>query len=160
MKLRIVAVGRLKPGPERDLIERYRDRLAPLGGHLGLGPLTIEEVSPSRKSAVRARLDEEGAALCARASPDTAVIAMTEGGKARASDAFARHLAATRDDGVADLAFMLGGADGLGAAVLERAGERMSLGPLTFPHMLARVVLAEQLYRAVTILAGHPYHRE
>jgi len=158
MRLLIAAIGRLRRGPEHELIGRYGDRLAPAA--LGLGPLGVIEISPSRHRDVGARRDQEAAALAGTIPQDAYLIAMRQDGASLDSDAFAKRLARHRDDGVRDLVFAIGGADGHGEHIQALARESLSLGPLTLPHALARVVLAEQLYRAMTILSGHPYHRE
>lgn len=160
MRLLIVAVGRLKGEAEQALVARYRDRLAPLGRNLGIGPLDIIETGIPKRGGGSDRCEAEAASLLAKLPDHAHLIAMDEKGKVRGSEAFARHLSHLRDDGIRDLAFAIGGADGHHASLLTAARERLSLGPMTLPHELARCVLAEQLYRAVTILANHPYHRE
>lgn len=160
MRLVIVAVGRLKGDAERLLMSRYQDRLAPPGRSLGIGPLTVFETNPAKRSAGPERQRDEAAALLAKVPEHAHLIAMDDRGKARSSEEFARHIAALRDDGIRDLVFAIGGADGHHSELLTAANERLSLGPMTLPHELARCILAEQLYRAVTILAKHPYHRE
>ena len=160
MRLVIAAVGRLKKGPEFELILQYQDRLTSLGRSIGMGPLSIVEVNPSGRADLPQRRDEEAKALCGKIADDSVLIAMQENGRRRASGDFARHLGDLRDNGVRELVFAIGGADGLGQAIQDIARENMSLSPLTFPHILARLILTEQLYRAVSILAGHPYHRQ
>lgn len=159
MRLLIVAVGRLKGEAEQALMARYCDRLAPLGRNLGIGPLDVAETGAAKRGGP-GRCETEAAALLAKLPDQAHLIAMDERGKARSSEAFAKRLGQLRDDGVRDVAFAIGGADGHHANLLSAAKERLSLGPMTLPHELARCVLAEQLYRAVTILANHPYHRE
>ena len=159
MHLTIGAVGKLKAGPERELYQRYAGRVTSAGKALKLGPVNCIEISESRKGSAKQRLAEEAAKLLAKI-PDAAVlIALDENGEAHSSEQFARLLGKQRDAGASNLAFAIGGADGHGEAVREKAGRILSLGAITLPHGLVRVVLAEQLYRAVTILAGHPYHR-
>lgn len=160
MRLVIVAVGRLRGDAERALMSRYQERLDPLGRSLGIGPLTVFETNPGKRSASRDRQNDEAAALLAKVPDHAHLIAMDERGKTRSSEEFARHIAALRDDGIRDLVLAIGGADGHQTDLLTAAKERLSLGPMTLPHELARCILAEQLYRAVTILAKHPYHRE
>ena len=159
MRLIIAAVGRLKDGAERELLERYRDRFADLGKRLGLGPATWHEPGESRAGTAAKRCAEEGAALLKLARDADTVIALDERGKALTSPAFAQLLAKIRDDGAGTLAILIGGPDGLAPAVRDAAHIKLSFGAITLPHGLARIVLAEQLYRAATILAGHPYHR-
>jgi 23S rRNA (pseudouridine1915-N3)-methyltransferase len=159
MHLSIAAVGRLKAGAERELLGRYRDRFADLGKRLGLGPVTWHELAESRASGAVKRREEEAAALLKRARDAQRIIALDERGQALSSRAFAQLLAKLRDDGTDTLAFLMGGPDGLAQEVRAAAHTTLSLGAMTLPHGLARIVLAEQLYRAATILAGHPYHR-
>jgi 23S rRNA (pseudouridine1915-N3)-methyltransferase len=159
MRLIIAAVGRLKDGAERELLERYRDRFADLGKRLGLGPVAWHEPGESRAATAPKRCAEEGAALLKLARDADTIIALDERGKALTSQAFAQLLGKLRDDGAGTLAILIGGPDGLAPAVREAAHIKLSFGAITLPHGLARIVLAEQLYRAATILAGHPYHR-
>jgi len=159
MRLIIAAVGRLKEGPERALFQRYWDRLAGSGRSVGLGPMGLFEVTESRATGQAARVSDEAERLLAKVSGIDIKVALDEHGSAQTTEAFAAYLRATRDAGTGSMAFLIGGPDGHGPAVLAAAKLRMSLGPMTLPHGLARIVLVEQLYRAVTILAGHPYHR-
>jgi 23S rRNA (pseudouridine1915-N3)-methyltransferase len=159
MRLIIAAVGRLKDGPERTLLERYRDRFADLGKRLGLAPVAWHELAESRAATATKRCTEEGAALLKLARDANTIIALDERGKALTSPAFAGLLGKFRDDGTGTLAILVGGPDGLAPAVREAVHVNLSFGAITLPHGLARIVLAEQLYRAATILAGHPYHR-
>jgi 23S rRNA (pseudouridine1915-N3)-methyltransferase len=159
MHLIIAAVGRLKDGAERELLGRYRDRFAGLGKRLGLGPVGWQELGESRAADATKRRDEEAAALLKRTRAAQRIIALDERGKALSSQAFAQLLAKLRDEGTGTLAILIGGPDGLAPAVRNAAFTTLSLGAMTLPHGLARIVLAEQLYRAATILAGHPYHR-
>jgi 23S rRNA (pseudouridine1915-N3)-methyltransferase len=159
MRLIIAAVGRLKDRPERALLEKYRDRLAPLAKRLGLAPVAWHEVGEGRASDVARRRDEEGAALLRLARGAEFLIALDERGKLLTSEAFAGVLAKTRDGGAKAAAILIGGPDGLSDTVRAAVHLQLSLGAITLPHGLARIVLAEQLYRAATILSGHPYHR-
>jgi 23S rRNA (pseudouridine1915-N3)-methyltransferase len=159
MQLTIAAVGKLKAGPDRDLFERYAGRVAPAGKALKLGPLLSVEISESRRSSTKERRVEEASALLAKIPDGAILISLDENGDAISSGQFAELLRKQRDAGVASLVFALGGPDGHGAAIAERAARTISLGAITLPHGLARIVLAEQIYRALTILAGHPYHR-
>ena len=160
MRVKLLAVGRLKRGGgEIDLAARYHERFDAAGRQIGLGPLTQVELSESKAGDVAARRDDEAERLLGRAETAGRRIVLDEGGKSLSSAAFAKLIGNLRDDGVAEAAFFIGGPDGHGAALLEKADERLSLGPMTLPHGIARVVLLEQLYRAVTILSGHPYHR-
>lgn len=154
MKLAIVAIGRLARSPETELVKTYADRASAAGRALGLGPLEVVEVE-SRKPGKAAEAEALQPHLA-----DAHVIACDEHGQARPSRAFAEEIATLRDRGVRRLVFLIGGADGLDPALLARANGRLAFGPQTWPHALARVMLSEQLYRAVTILAGSPYHRD
>ena len=152
MRLLIVAVGRLKTGPLADLQSHYAQRLT--------WPLAIKEVEERRALPADAKKAREGELLLAALPKDALLVALDERGKTLASKAFAERLARWREDGVKTLAFAIGGADGLAQPVVQRAALTLSLGAMTWPHLLARGLLLEQLYRAQQILAGHPYHRE
>lgn len=159
MRLLIAAVGKLKQGPERELCAHYLARAEALGRSLSLSPLALVELPESRAGSADARQAAEAEVLLAKVPPGHALICLDPGGKMQSSKDFADTLSKIRDGGASGLAFAIGGADGLGQAARERADLSLSLGPMTLPHGLARIVLAEQLYRAMTILAGHPYHR-
>ena len=155
MRLRILAIGRLRNGPEKDLIEDYIVRFNRSGRPLGLGPVELTELEDKKRGGKAAE-----AALLLKAIPQgAAVIALDERGKLQSSPNFAAHLAQIRDAAPSELIFVIGGADGLDPAVLQRAQSALSFGTMVWPHMLVRVMLTEQLYRAATILAGGPYHR-
>ena len=154
MKMAIVAVGRLSRSPEVDLVKLYLDRATAAGRALSLGPVELIEVE-SRKPGKAAEAEALGRHLA-----DTHVIACDEHGTARPSRAFADEIATLRDRGVRQLAFLIGGADGLDPNLLASAQGRLAFGPQTWPHALARAMLAEQIYRAVSILGGSPYHRD
>jgi 23S rRNA (pseudouridine1915-N3)-methyltransferase len=158
MRVAIAAVGRLKAGPERELFARYWDRLDGLGRKLALVPLHLTELPESRASSPDARRAEEASKLLAGLGVGD-VILLDAGGRSVTSEAFAADLLRRRDAGVAGVTFLIGGPDGHGAAAKAKAASVLSLGAMTLPHGLARVVLAEQLYRAATLMAGHPYHR-
>lgn len=158
MRLIIAAVGRLKEA-ERDLYERYITRFDSAGRSLKLGPADLCEVSESRAATAKLRQAEEAERLTKAASGAQVRIALDEKGRALTSNEFARMLAKLRDEGVQELAIVIGGPDGHGEATRKAASHKVSLGAMTLPHGLARIVLAEQLYRAATILSGHPYHR-
>lgn len=151
MRTVIAAVGRWKRGPERDLYDAYVRRLA----H---APELIE-VEEKRKLPASERVRSEGALLLAKIPADAFVVALDGRGTALSSEALAERLGRLRDSGTPCVVFVIGGADGLGSAVLARADLVLSLGAMTWPHLLVRTLLAEQLYRADAILAGHPYHR-
>lgn len=156
MRIRICAVGRLRSGPEKSLIDDYLKRFDRTGRALGLGPAEIIEVDDRKNAGMAAE-----AALLRRALPAGSVICtLDERGKVITSPAFADQLAGWRDQGRGDLALIIGGADGIDSALRAEADFSLSFGKMVWPHMLVRVMLAEQLYRAATILAGSPYHRE
>ncbi|MDD9990278.1 MAG: 23S rRNA (pseudouridine(1915)-N(3))-methyltransferase RlmH [Rhodospirillales bacterium] len=149
MRLVVAAVGRGRGDPAQQLFEDYRKRLP--------WPLELREVRAGGGGETgRAR---EAAALLKGLPADAYVVALDGAGKALTSEKFAAKLASVRDDGRAVIAFLIGGADGHGAPVLTRADLVLSLGPMTWPHLLVRAMLAEQLWRAASILSGHPYHR-
>ena len=155
MRARLIAVGERMPAWVAEGFAEYRKRLS---HEL---PLELVELKPGARGKGRddaKAMQDEGAAILAALPRDTHVVALDGHGKAWSSEELARQLKAWRMAG-RDLAFLIGGPDGHAPAVLARADQRWSLGPLTLPHMLVRLVLAEQLYRATTIAAGHPYHR-
>ena len=158
MRLLIAAVGKLKQGPERELIRHYLGRAEAAGRKLHLSPLAIIELPESKAATAKARKAAEGEALLAKIPPSYVLIALDPSGEALSSEAFAARLAKLRDGGAEGVAFVIGGADGLSPELLAKA-KAISLGAITLPHGLVRIVLAEQLYRAATILSGHPYHR-
>jgi 23S rRNA (pseudouridine1915-N3)-methyltransferase len=159
MRLLIAAVGKLKQGPERELFEHYLGRAEALGRKLGLSPLSVIEAAEAKSATASARMEAEAGTLLAKVPPSHKLICLDRGGDQLGSEDFARALAKFRDGGAQGLAFLIGGADGLGLAALFKANQVLSLCPMTLPHGLVRIVLAEQIYRAETILAGHPYHR-
>jgi 23S rRNA (pseudouridine1915-N3)-methyltransferase len=160
MRIVVAAVGRLKAGAERELAERYRDRAAKSGRALGIRDVEIIEVRDSRAREAERRILEESIAL-ASVMPDGAVRVSLDGrGDNLTSDAFAGRLRSWNAVGRGSVFFAIGGADGLGEAMRSRADLILALGTLTWPHQLVRIMLLEQIYRAFTILSGHPYHRE
>ncbi len=159
MQLTIVAVGRLKSGPERELIERYRGLLGGLGRSCSFKPANIIELPEGRASQPALRQQDEAQRLLAASSEAGLRVLLDERGTQMTSQQLSDFLASERDSGTREIAFLIGGADGHADAARAKADKTMSLSRLTLPHGLARILLAEQLYRAVTILAGHPYHR-
>ncbi len=159
MRVSLLAIGRLKDTAERGLADRYIGRFDHLGRGLGLGPVEEVELGESRKDSTAGRRADEADAMLARVPDGARVVALDAGGKQLSSEDFAALMGNWRDAGVARTCFMIGGPDGHGEAALRAADLALSLGRMTLPHGLARIVLAEQLYRAATILAGHPYHR-
>ena len=155
MRVHLVVVGRLRAGPELDLIKDYLTRFDRTGRALGLGPAQVIEVEDKKGGGMAAE-----AALLEKAVPSGSVICcLDERGKVMSSPHFADQLAGWRDNGRQDVAFVIGGADGIDPNLRERADALLSFGKMVWPHMLARVMLTEQLYRAASILAGGPYHR-
>lgn len=150
MRITIVAVGRVRAGPIEALYADYARRLP--------WPVDLHEIEVKTAGAGQ-QSRREGERLLAALPANAFVIALDGGGRMLDSEGLAQQLAAWRDQGRRDLAFVIGGADGLDAAVRTRADMTLSLGPMTWPHLLVRVMLAEQLYRAASILSGHPYHR-
>ena len=155
MRLRIIAIGRLRNGPEKDLIEDYIARFNRTGRPLGLGPVEFSELEDKKGGGKAA----EGALLSKAIPSGAAVIALDEHGTLQTSPDFSQNLARIRDQAPSELIFVIGGADGLAPEVLARADAKLSFGQRVWPHMLARVMLTEQLYRAASILSGGPYHR-
>lgn len=151
MNILIAAVGRWKSGPERDLFETYAARLP--------WKVDLKEIEIRKESAPEARKTAEGNALLAAIPDGARVIVLDERGRAEDSAAFAARMRGWRDGGVRTIAFVIGGADGLSEAVRTRGDAVLSFGTMTWPHMLVRAMLMEQIYRAHSILSGHPYHR-
>ncbi|NDV87570.1 23S rRNA (pseudouridine(1915)-N(3))-methyltransferase RlmH [Aurantimonas aggregata] len=159
MRLTIAAVGRMKAGPERELADRYFDRLKKAGPPLGLDYQGLSEHPESRLGTSPERKRDEAQRLAASLPEGAARIVLDETGRLMSSQEFADAIAGFRDGGQRDLGLLIGGPDGHDESLRSGAGLVLSLGRMTFPHQIVRILLAEQLYRAVTILAGHPYHR-
>jgi 23S rRNA (pseudouridine1915-N3)-methyltransferase len=159
MRLVVIAVGRLKQGPERELAERYRERFDDMGRKLGFRGLEIHEIPESRARDAATRCTEEAAAISVQIPEKSVLVALDERGDSIDSAAFARHLGRWRDQSVANTFFLIGGADGLSPDLRRKAKLKLAFGAATWPHQMVRVMLLEQIYRAATILAGHPYHR-
>jgi 23S rRNA (pseudouridine1915-N3)-methyltransferase len=159
VRLLIAAVGRLKQGPERELFAHYVGRAAAAGRKLALSPLDVVEIAEARGATPQARMEAEAELLLAKRPSSYKLVCLDRSGTQLGSEGFAQTLAKFRDGGAQGLAFFVGGADGLGLTASSKADFVLSLSAMTLPHGLARIVLAEQIYRAVTILAGHPYHR-
>jgi 23S rRNA (pseudouridine1915-N3)-methyltransferase len=159
MRLLIAAVGRLKAGPERELLARYLERANASGKSLALAPLEVFEVPESAAQSAAKRKSDEAKALLAAVPEKTKLIALDERGKSVSSEDFANKLARFRDDGASCTALLIGGADGLDETLRKKADLTFAFGAATFPHQIVRILLAEQIYRAITILLGHPYHR-
>ncbi len=154
MKIRLAVVGRLRGGPEADLVANYLERFDKTGRSLGLGPVSLTEVE-----AKKGGMTTEAALLERAVAGANPICVLDERGKAMTSPDFAALLGRWRDQGRADAAFVIGGPDGIDPSLLAKADIALSFGKMVWPHMLARVMLAEQLYRSATILGGGPYHR-
>jgi 23S rRNA (pseudouridine1915-N3)-methyltransferase len=159
LRLQVLAVGRLKPGPEKLIAEDYQMRAEGLGKKAGISRIAVTEFAEVQNPSPAIRMSEEAKLLAGALAPKVFSIVLDERGKALTSEAFAQTLQRHLDAGTQDVAFLIGGPDGHAAETRDRAGLLMSFGPMTWPHRLVRVMLFEQLYRAVTIIAGHPYHR-
>jgi 23S rRNA (pseudouridine1915-N3)-methyltransferase len=159
MRLVVAAIGRLKDGPEREQAERYRKRAEQTGRRIGFRDTEVVEIRESRAQEVGKRIVEESIAL-ANVIPDQAItIILDERGESLDSATLAQRLGRWRDDGRPAAVFVIGGDDGLAPALRDKANIRFAFGAATWPHQLVRVMLLEQIYRATTILSGHPYHR-
>lgn len=159
MRVGLFTVGRLKAGPEKELAARYLDRFAKAGPAIGLEMSRLLELPESRASSAETRKREEAQQL-EKALPEAGILVLLdERGKALDSQALASLIGGFRDNGKRDLTLVIGGADGLDPGFHSKADVVLCLGKMTWPHQLVRILIAEQLYRAVTILSGHPYHR-
>jgi 23S rRNA (pseudouridine1915-N3)-methyltransferase len=159
MRIVVVSVGRLKQGSERELAERYRKRAADAGRKAGLQAVDIVEIRESRAGDPERRMIEESIAI-ANVIPDRAVtVILDQRGESMSSASFAGRLSAWRLEGKPAAVFIIGGHDGLAPTLREKAGLAIGFGAATWPHQLVRIMLLEQIYRAITILSGHPYHR-
>lgn len=159
MRVTIAAIGRARDEPEAALFDRYWDRAAALGPNLGFGRFSTVFIELSRKPSAAERIREETDRLQRRLPRAAHVVVLDSRGQSLTSDAFAGQLARSRDVGIADIAFVIGGPDGLLPDFRDSAQTRIAFGAQTWPHLLVRTMLAEQIFRALSILAGHPYHR-
>ena len=160
MRIVVAAVGRLKAGPDRELAGRYRDRAIKVGRTLGLRGPDVIEIRESRAREAERRVTEEAIALVS-AIPDNAIkVVLDSRGQNASSDAFAGRIRGWHEGGRQVVCFIIGGADGLAAGLLDNADEIFAFGSATWPHQLVRIMLMEQVYRVMTILSGHPYHRD
>lgn len=155
----MASVGRLKAGPERELFERFSGRARAMARSAGLTGIDVIEVDEGRSRTVDERRREEASALAARIPAGAHLMILDEGGAALTSAAFATALGKMRDAGLPCFALAIGGPDGFDAGFRQKAQATMAFGAATLPHQLVRVLAAEQVYRALTILTGHPYHR-
>lgn len=159
MRISLHTVGKLKSGPESELTKRYLDRFKKSGSGIGLELAKVIEISESRASNSKERKADEASQLEKALPSNAKLILLDEGGDNITSQSFSTMLAELRDNGERDIMFAIGGADGHDASSKQKAFKSLSFGKMTWPHQMARFMLAEQLYRSVTILSGHPYHR-
>jgi len=159
MRIVVAAIGRLKRGPETELSERYLKRAAQSGRSLGLREIEIVEIRESRATEPDKRMIEESIALADVIPPGAAVVLLDPHGEPLDSARFAGQIATWRSEDRPATVFVIGGPDGLARSLYDKATLKLSFGAATWPHQLVRVMLLEQIYRAMTILAGHPYHR-
>jgi 23S rRNA (pseudouridine1915-N3)-methyltransferase len=159
MRIIVAAVGRLKSGPETELSERYRKRAAQTGRNLGWRDVEIVEIRESRAAEAAKRMLEESIALTTIIPQGAAVVLLDSRGDTLDSASIAAQFAKWRENDRPAVVFVIGGADGLSESLRDKAQLRLSFGTATWPHQLVRVMLLEQIYRATTILTGHPYHR-
>jgi len=159
LRLLILAVGQSRGTPEGALTEDYAGRSRNFGKRYGVTSVTVEEIAVSKLREARARMGAEGEKLAERIPAGAHVILLDARGKGMTSDSFAEMLAAMRDAGARDLVFIIGGPDGLDLPGGVKASRSLAFGPQTWPHLMVRAMLSEQIYRALTILGGHPYHR-
>lgn len=159
MRIIVAAVGRLKAGPETELAERYRKRAAQTGRNLGWRDVEVIEIRESRASEADKRKMEESIALTTVIPPGAVVVLLDSRGDSLDSASIAAQFSKWRANDKPAVVFIIGGADGLAGSLQDKAQLHLSFGGATWPHQLVRVMLLEQLYRAATILTGHPYHR-
>jgi 23S rRNA (pseudouridine1915-N3)-methyltransferase len=159
MRLLILAVGHSRGTSEGALCDDFVGRAKTFGKRLGFSSVAAEEVAVSKSRETKKRIAEEGERLAARIPPGAHVVFLDARGKGMTSDGFAEMLAAMRDAGARDLVFLIGGPDGLDPGPAVKSSRSLAFGPQIWPHLLVRAMLAEQIYRALTILGGHPYHR-
>jgi 23S rRNA (pseudouridine1915-N3)-methyltransferase len=159
MRIHLGAVGRLRAGPERKLAEAYLERAAVIGRSAGIAQVKVVEIAESRAGTAELRMADEAARLTSGLSGEAVTIALDSAGRDVTSEEFAALIGRWRDGGTGTLAFFIGGPDGLSPDIKARAGFRLAFGRMTWPHRLARIMLLEQIYRSVTILVNHPYHR-
>lgn len=159
MRVIIAAVGKLKPGPEKQLVDLYLTRCRAQGRLCGIGAVDVKQVPESRLNSVQERCREESEKLLSVLDGDAIRVVLDEHGEKLQSLKLSERVARWRDNGCGELAFLIGGPDGHGELVKSRANFSLSLGEMTWPHKLAQVMIVEQIYRSLTILTNHPYHR-
>ena len=160
MRIVVAAVGRIKQGPERELAERYRKRAADAGRKAGISAIDVIEIKESRAADPGRRMLEESIAIANVIAEDAAVVIMDGRGESMSSSAFAGRLQGWRVQDIPAVTFIVGGHDGLAPTLREKSSLAIAFGAATWPHQLARIMLLEQIYRAMTIIVGHPYHRD
>jgi 23S rRNA (pseudouridine1915-N3)-methyltransferase len=160
MRLQLLAIGRMKKGPETQLLDTYVDRLEKSGRALGITSVAVHAPPESRDAETARRKDEEAQKLLAFIGSDDLLIALDEHGSDATSRNFSQIMQTALDDSWSGIAVAIGGPDGHGDALLKRANHTIRFGKMTWPHQIVRILAAEQLYRATTILQGHPYHRD
>lgn len=159
MLVNLIAVGRMKSGPERELVSRYLDRASASGKPLALTGFQVREFPESRASSAQSRKSEEATVIVSKLPDAGYLVVLDERGKSVSSSDFASLIEKHRDAGSKSMSFVIGGADGLDKSLRTKADMVLSFSQLTWPHQIVRLLLAEQLYRATTILSSHPYHR-
>jgi 23S rRNA (pseudouridine1915-N3)-methyltransferase len=159
MRLTIAAVGRSRESPEQALTDLYLERARAIAPKLGISKLELVIVDTSRAASAEARMKEEAEKISSKLALGAHRVVLDEAGRTTTSEAFAQRLRQRADSGTRDLVFIIGGPDGLAPSLREGAEERLALGPQTWPHLMVRAMLTEQIYRAFAILSGHPYHR-
>jgi 23S rRNA (pseudouridine1915-N3)-methyltransferase len=159
MRLTIVAIGSARGTSEGALCDQFQDRAIKLGRNMGFSQCAIEELSAGKARDAATRMNDEAERLSRKVPDGAHVVLLDAKGKGMTSEDFAEMLGSLRDVGTKDIAFVIGGPDGLKPLPGQKAGRSLAFGPQTWPHLVARVLLLEQIYRAMTILAGHPYHR-
>jgi 23S rRNA (pseudouridine1915-N3)-methyltransferase len=159
MRLTLSCIGRMKSGADKDLFDRYVDRARKTGRSLGITDVNLKETPESRAQRAGERKTEEAKVILQSLSAGARLVVLDENGKNLTSPAFSDKLENWKNEGVPEIAFAIGGADGHGPEILDRADLKLALGSMTWPHQIARILLAEQIYRAMTIQSGHPYHR-
>ena len=159
MRLTILAVGHARGSAEGALCDEFQDRALKMGRNMGFHAVTVQELAAGKARDAASRMADEAARLAARLPDGAHIVLLDARGKGMTSEDFAEMLGGLRDVGTKDLAFVIGGPDGLAPLPGKKAGRSLAFGPQTWPHLLARALLSEQVYRAMTILAGHPYHR-
>ena len=159
MRILLLAVGRMKQGPERDLLARYAERGQAMARAVGLAGFDLREIDESHARQPAERKRAEAAGLFRELQSGSRLVVLDERGQPTSSPSFAALIGRARDDGAPAFTLVIGGPDGLAETLRDKADHRIAYGAATFPHQLVRVLAAEQVYRAMTILAGHPYHR-